>query len=134
HARHGPAAPTESGGALATLGIKQHPAARWFHTSERNIRRWKSATRRPPPGVMVTVRLMMAGKVGPADIELAAAIPVSGRTNGGANHEPPPPILGRAPPEPLVEPAQAVLAPPPAAPLPRLLLSPTNCPWPPHHP
>src|SRR5215471_8558226 len=71
------AATTEFGVALATLGIKQHSAARWFHTSERNIRRWKSGTRRTPPGVMVTVRLMMAGKVGPADVELAAAIPVS---------------------------------------------------------
>jgi hypothetical protein len=77
---------TEFDAALTALGIKQRSAAQWFHTSERNIRRWKSGTRKTPPGVMVTVRLMMAGKVGPADVELAAAS-ISARTNGGTESE-----------------------------------------------
>jgi hypothetical protein len=41
---------------------------------------------------MVTVQLMMAGKVGPADVELAAAS-ISGRTNGHAKPRPPTPRL-----------------------------------------
>src|SRR5262245_7314359 len=85
------AATTEFAAVLTTLEIEQRSAARWFHTSERNIRRWKVGTRRTPPGVMVTVRLMMAGKVGPADVELAAAS-ISARTNGGAEDEPPAPL------------------------------------------
>jgi len=36
------AATTEFGRALAAFGIKHRSVARWFHTSERNIRRWKS--------------------------------------------------------------------------------------------
>jgi GcrA cell cycle regulator len=48
---------------------------------------------------MVTVRLMMAGKVGPADVKLAAAsIPV--RTDGGAKLEPPAPLLVTPAPAP----------------------------------
>src|SRR5262245_59851 len=126
---------TEFDAALTTLGIKQRAAAQWFRTSERNIRRWKSGTRRTPPGVMVTVRLMMAGKVGPADVELAAAVPVSGRTNDHANPEPPPPVLGGAPPEPLVEPAPAD----PGQTIDEkiLALGPGSCRWPlndPRHP
>ena len=84
------AAVTEFDAALTTLGIKHRSAAQWFRTSERNIRRWKSGARRTPPGVMVTVRLMMAGKVGPADVELAAG-PAPARTNGRAKPEPPAP-------------------------------------------
>src|SRR5262245_7296478 len=79
-------AATEFGAALTTLGIKQRSAAQWFRTSERNIRRWKSGARRTPPGVIVTVRLMMAGKVGPTDVELAAAS-ISTRTNDDAEGE-----------------------------------------------
>ena len=82
------AAVTEFDAALTTLGIRQRSAAQWFRTSERNIRRWKSGTRRTPPGVMVTVRLMMAGKVGPADVELAAAS-ISAQPNGHAKPRPP---------------------------------------------
>ena len=81
------AAVTEFDAALTTLGIKQRSAAQWFRTSERNIRRWKSGTRRTPSSVMVIVRLMMAGKVGPADVELAAAS-ISARINGHAKPEP----------------------------------------------
>jgi hypothetical protein len=89
---------TEFDAALTTLGIKQRSAAQWFRTSERNIRRWKSGTRKTPPGVMVTVRLMMAGKIGPADVELAAAS-IPARTNGDANLKPltPPPIAAASP-------------------------------------
>jgi hypothetical protein len=47
---------------------------------------------------MVIVRLMMAGKVGPADVELAAA-PVPVRTNGGAKPESPAPFLVERAPE-----------------------------------
>ena len=98
------AAVTEFDAALTTLGIKHRSAAQWFRTSERNIRRWKSGARRTPPGVMVTVRLMMAGKIGPADVELAAAsIPV--RANGRAKREPPAPR--RAEPAPEEQPALA---------------------------
>jgi hypothetical protein len=98
------AAVTEFDAALTTLGIKQRSAAQWFRTSERNIRRWKSGARRTPPGVMVTVRLMLAGKIGPADVELAAAS-ISTRTNGGAKKEPPAPL--RAAPAPEEQPASA---------------------------
>src|SRR5262249_12590401 len=90
------AAMTEFDAALTTLGIKQRSAAQWFRTSERNIRRWKSGTRRTPPGVLVTVRLMMAGKIGPADVELAAASTPT-RTNGRAKPEPPAPLVEPAP-------------------------------------
>ena len=96
------AAVTEFDAALTTLGIKQRSAAQWFRTSERNIRRWKSGARRTPPGVMVTVRLMMAGKIGPADVELAAAS-IPARTNCGAKGEPPAPL--RAAPAPEEQPA-----------------------------
>src|SRR5262245_31365521 len=82
------AAMTEFDAALTTLGIKQRAAAQWFRTSERNIRRWKSGARRTPPGVMVTVRLMLAGKVGPIDVELAT-VPNPVRTNDRAKGEPP---------------------------------------------
>jgi hypothetical protein len=94
---------TEFARALDTLEIEQRSAARWFGTSERNIRRWKSGTRKTPPGVMVTIRLMMAGKVGPADVELAATS-ISSWTNGDAEPKPPAPL------EEAPAPAQAVLA------------------------
>ena len=99
------AAMTEFDAALTTLGIKQRSAAQWFHTSERNIRRWKSGARRTPPGVMVTVRLMMAGKVGPADVELAAV----GSTNPNSTRRSvqPAPVVEAIEPQPLVEPAPA---------------------------
>jgi hypothetical protein len=98
---------TEFDAALTTLGIKQRSAAQWFRTSERNIRRWKSGTRRTPPGVMVTVRLMMAGKIGPADVELAAASIPAARINGGGATEPSAPRLVEPTPEqpaPLIDP------------------------------
>ena len=98
------AAVTEFDAALTTLGIKQRSAAQWFRTNERNIRRWKSGARRIPPGVLVTVRLMMAGKVGPADVE-QVAVPSPIRTNGGAEKEPPAPL--RAVPAPEEQPALA---------------------------
>jgi GcrA cell cycle regulator len=92
------AAVTEFDAALTTLGIKQRSAAQWFRTSERNIRRWKSGARKTPPGVMVIVRLMMAGKIGPADVELAAG-PAPARTNGRAKEEPPAPLRVAPAPE-----------------------------------
>jgi len=82
------AAPTAFGAALTSLGIKQRSAAQWFRTSERNIRRWASGTRKTPPGIAVVIQLMLAGKIGPADVEQAAALtPV--KTNGDAGPEPP---------------------------------------------
>src|SRR5262245_47084236 len=78
---------TEFAAALAAFGIKQRSAAQWFRTSERNIRRWKSGTRKTPPGVAVVVRLMLAGKVTIADVELAASL-IATRTSGGAEGEP----------------------------------------------
>jgi hypothetical protein len=132
------AAATEFGAALTTLGIKQRSAAQWFCTSERNIRRWKSGTRKTPPGVMVTVRLMLAGKVGPADVELAAAS-ISGRANGHAKPKPPAPRLVGPAPAPT---ALARVEPAPADPGRTigekiLALAPGSCRWPlndPRHP
>ena len=100
------AATTEFGRALATFGLKQRSAARWFCTSERNVRRWKSGTRKTPPGVAVVIQLMLAGKIGPADVELAAGL-VPGRINGDAKPEPP------APPAPLEETPERATVPDP---------------------
>jgi hypothetical protein len=86
--RRRPPAVTEFGRALAVLEIKHRSAARWFHTSERNVRRWKNGARKTPPGVAVVVRLILAGKVTVADIELVAGLtPV--QMNGHANLGPP---------------------------------------------
>jgi hypothetical protein len=93
------AATTEFGAALTAFGIKHRSAARWFRTSERNIRRWKSGTRKTTPGVAVVVRLMMAGKVTVADVELATGL-VAPRTNGGVEPEPSAPVLVEPEPEP----------------------------------
>jgi hypothetical protein len=86
------AAVTEFGAALTTLGIKQRSAARWFGTSERNIRRWSSGDRRTPPAVGIVLRLLNAGAVTAAQVEKAAAGPVPARTNGHAKPEPPAPL------------------------------------------
>ena len=124
------AAATEFHKTLDALGIKQRSAAQWFHTSERNIRRWKSGTRRVPPGVMVTLQLLMAGKVGPADVELAAAAAaISVRANG---HAPPTPRLVEPAPAPT---ALARVEPTPADPGQTigekiLRLGPESCRWP----
>jgi hypothetical protein len=109
---------TEFGWALISLKIKQRSAARWFRTSERTIRRWKSGTRRTPPGVMVIVRLMMAGKVGPADVELAA---------GPTPARPPAPRFVA----PALEPAQTTA---PSIVEQIMMLTPTSCRWPIGHP
>jgi len=98
-------AATEFGAALAALGIKHRSVARWFRTSERNIRRWKSGTRKTPTGVAVVVRLMMAQKVTVADVELAAA-PVYAR-NSARRSARPAPAVEAIEPEPLAEPAPA---------------------------
>ena len=106
------AATTEFGQALAALKIKQRIAAQWFCTSERHIRRWTDGTRKTPPGVMVTIRLMMAGKVGPADVELAAGLVI----NDSASPEPPaeaaaaltPVKINGAPVAPAPEPAETL--------------------------
>ena len=133
------AAITEFGTALTALKIKQRSAAQWFRTSERNIRRWTSGTRRTPTAVMVTVRLMLAGKVGPADVELAAIsaaegscgppgfIGVSARTNGHAKPRlPAPHLVGpELEPEPTPEPPALTTA---AAQI--LALGPGSCRWP----
>ena len=68
------AAVTEFGTALNALEIKQRSAARWFDTSERNIRRWKSGDRRTPPAVGIVFRLLVDRKITVRDVEEAAAL------------------------------------------------------------
>ena len=124
-------AATEFGAALTTLGIKQRSAARWFRTSERNIRRWKDGTRKTPPGVAVVVQLILAGKVTVVDVELAAGL-IPTRTNG-AKPEPLAPLVEAtpAPEQPASVRAEvatfADLSPAAAA---ILALSPEGCRWP----
>ena len=108
-------ATTEFGAALIALRIKQRSAARWFGTSERNIRRWSSGDRRTPPAVGIVLRLLNAGAVTAAQVEKAAAIPAPAQTNGGTTKgEPPappvepPPTPARA--DPSLSTAQKVLA------------------------
>src|SRR5262245_6137747 len=88
------AATTEFGAALDTLDIPQSRAAKLFRVSARHVRRWRSGARRPPPGVAVVVRLMMAGKVKIADVE-QAAVPA----NDDAKGKPPAPLRAAPAPE-----------------------------------
>jgi hypothetical protein len=80
-------ATTEFGAALIALRIKQRSAARWFGTSERNIRRWKSGDRHTPPAVGIVLRLLIAQKITVRDVEEAAAL-IPARS-GSAKGEPP---------------------------------------------
>jgi len=119
-------ATTEFGAALTAFGIKHRSAARWFRTSERNIRRWKSGTRKTPPGVAVVVKLMLAGKVTAADVELATV----GSTNPNSPRRSvqPAPVVEAIEPQPLVEPAPADLGQSIGEKI--LALTPGTCRWP----
>jgi hypothetical protein len=97
------AATTEFGAALITLRIKQRSAARWFRTSERNIRRWKSGDRHTPPAVGIVCNLLAMGVVTVEQVEAAALVPTQTK-GGGAEPEPPAPL------EPTPTPAEAAAA------------------------
>jgi DNA-binding transcriptional regulator YiaG len=120
-------ATTDFGRALTALKIKQRTAARWFHTSERNIRRWKSGTRKTPPGVVILTRLLVAEAISIDQIEAAA-------TNGANSM--PAPIVEPAPKQPttLVAPAPkppAPVADPGSSIAERVMaLVPGKCKWP----
>jgi GcrA cell cycle regulator len=82
---------------LDAIGVTQHHAARLFNVSPRHIRRWRSGDRRLPHAVGIVCNLLATGAVTVEQVEAAAL--VSTRTNGGAEPEPPAPVL--------VEPASA---------------------------
>jgi transcriptional regulator with XRE-family HTH domain len=55
--------------ALDRLGLSQLGAARLFGADGRTARRWALGERSIPPTVAILIRLMLAGKIKPADIE-----------------------------------------------------------------
>jgi len=89
---------------LDVFGLTQQRVARWFNVTPRAVRRWQQGSRRLPIGIIVLVRLLTAGTVSLAEVELAAAS-ISARTNGRAKREPPAPL--RAEPAPEEQPALA---------------------------
>ena len=93
------AATTEFGAALASLGIKHRSAARWFHTSERNIRRWKSGDRRTPPAVGIVLRLLAAKVITISQVE-QATVSAPAQTNGHAKPAPPARLRDEPKPKP----------------------------------
>ena len=71
---------------LDVFGLTQQRVARWFNVTPRAVRRWQQGSRRLPIGIIVLVRLLTAGTVSLAEVELAAAS-ISARTNGGTESE-----------------------------------------------
>jgi hypothetical protein len=82
---------------LGALGLAQQHVAQLFSVGTREVRRWKSGTRRVPHGVGVVLRLLAAGAVTVEQVE-QAAVPVPARMNGSAGLESPA-FLGEPAPE-----------------------------------
>ena len=55
--------------ALDRLKLSQLGAARLFGADGRTARRWASGERSIPPTVAILIKLMLAGKIKPDDIE-----------------------------------------------------------------
>lgn len=55
--------------ALDRLGLSQLGAARLFNANDRTARRWALGERSVPEGVSILLRLLLAGKITPDDIE-----------------------------------------------------------------
>ena len=85
-------------GMLGALGFAQQRVAQLFGVGTREVRRWKSGTRRVPHGVGVVLRLLAAGVVTVEQVE-QAAVPVPAWMNGNAGLEPPASLLGDPAPE-----------------------------------
>src|SRR5262249_38482504 len=83
------------------LGITQRRVAELFNVTPRHVRRWRHGDRRIPRGAAIVLRLLAAEMISIDQVE-RAAFPVPARTNGGAEPEPPAPLL--------VEPAPASAA------------------------
>jgi hypothetical protein len=67
---------------LAKLGLTTSEAARLFRYSRRSFERWIYGERRPPPGIVILLHLLLEGKVGIEDVR-AAAKKTSRRATGG---------------------------------------------------
>ncbi len=59
--------------ALARLNLSQLGAARLFEVDARTVRRWALGERAIPSSVAILLRLLLAGKITPEDIEAAHA-------------------------------------------------------------
>jgi DNA-binding transcriptional regulator YiaG len=57
--------------ALAKLGLKQLGFARLMGQSNRSVQHWAGGTRTVPPCIELVLRLLLAGKITPADVEAA---------------------------------------------------------------
>jgi len=80
---------------LDAFDITQCRAARWFDVAPRSIRRWLHGSRRIPRGIGIVIHLLVVGAVTADQVAKAAAAVASipARTNGGAEPEPPAPLL-----------------------------------------
>jgi DNA-binding transcriptional regulator YiaG len=59
---------TQFRAALDRLALSQVGAARLFHADGRTVRRWAAGDRAIPETVVMLLRLLVAGKIGVADI------------------------------------------------------------------